>query len=85
MFPVVFEFLVVISILRLSRVARGTPHAVTHNYARRVVRAHRGRFYERLYGIIINELKCEGTPGRTGGRARVPRNLLGGPLNDSRG
>lgn len=44
---------------------RGAPHAVTRNYARRVVRPHRGRFYERLYGIIINELKCGGKPSRS--------------------
>lgn len=41
---------------------RRSAYAVKRNYARRVVKAHRGRFYERLRGIIINELKCGWKP-----------------------
>lgn len=43
---------------------RSRAYAVKRNYARRVVKAHRGRFYERLRGIIINELKCGCKPPR---------------------
>lgn len=51
-----------------SRFSRAIPaskkrvYAVKRNYARRIVKAHRGRFYERLRGIIINELKCGWKP-----------------------
>lgn len=41
---------------------RRSAYAVKRNYAWRVVKAHRGRFYERLRGIIINELKCGWRP-----------------------